>query len=180
MKTDFDSTGQGSSHQTKSACKPGMLPDWAAVQPVPSWFNSEERIARLCNEAKSWVGTPFFANGNTKGKGVSCQKLVSEIYRAVGCCDVVVPNVAMAHARFSRSESLVEKFMDTCQCFARVDLPIAGDLLGFRLGKVVHHLGICLGNSFFVHAMEHTGTGLGTISDPTWGTRLASVWRPKL
>jgi cell wall-associated NlpC family hydrolase len=145
----------------------------------PTWFNSLERIVALDREAMSWRGTPFFANSNTKGKGVSCQKLVCEIYRGVGFCDVQVPDVPMAHARFSR-DSLVEPFMMSLENFQRVDdPPLAGDLLGFRLGRVIHHLGIYLGKGAFVHTMEGVGVSIAHLTDATWSTRHGATWRPK-
>src|SRR4051812_49016251 len=97
------------------------------------WFNTPERVAALKAEAWRWVGTPFFANSDTPGPngGVSCQKLASAIYKAVGCCEVETPEVQMSHARFSR-EGLLEPFMAKQTKFARLasngDLQ-AGDLV---------------------------------------------------
>jgi hypothetical protein len=61
---------------------------------------------------------------------------------------IEVPEVAMAHARFSR-HSLVEQFMNGRMEFTRLGAwetgwpeLLAGDLLGFRMGRVIHHLGI--------------------------------------
>lgn len=133
-------------------------------------------------EAAKWIGTPFFANSNTPGPkgGVSCQKLAREIYRGCGFCDVPVPEVPMAYARFSR-QSLLEPFVDARTEFERVSLRepfFCGDLLGFRIGKIVHHCGIYLGKGAFIHAMEHVGTITSAMSDATWGGRLAAAWRP--
>jgi cell wall-associated NlpC family hydrolase len=149
-----------------------------------TWFNTPDRIAALEREAQRWLGTPFFPNSNTPGPrgGVSCQKLVSEIYRSAGFCDVPVPEVAMAHARFSR-ESLMEKFMADRPEFTR--LPSLGwrsvqpgDLLGFRIYRTVHHMGIALVGLRFVHALDGVGTNISSVSDATWSSRLAVVWRP--
>lgn len=146
---------------------------------ISSWFNTPGRISALQAEAASWIGTPFFPNGNTKGMGVSCQKIVSEIYKAVGCCSVEVPDVSMAHARFSRDASIVADFMDGRSEVARVDSPEPGDMLGFRIYRVIHHCGLYLGDSRFIHASE-AGTNYGYLSDATYSSRLAAIWRPIL
>ncbi len=147
---------------------------------MTSWFANEERSKRLQAEALAWLGTPFLANSAERGKGASCQKLASEIYRRVGCCDIEVPAVSMAHAQFSRV-SLVEEWMDGRPEFVRLPAIAAlqaGDLLGFRLGRVVHHVGIYLGDGMFVHAMSQVGTIRSALSDATWGSRLQAAWRP--
>jgi cell wall-associated NlpC family hydrolase len=145
---------------------------------VTSWFENISRRITLRRVAQSWLGTPFRANSSTKGMGVSCQKLVSEVYREVGFCDVEVPSVPMSYARFSRKESLVENFMATRSEFAIVDSADFGDLLGFRFGKVVHHLGISLGNGEFVHALYNQGVSISRLDGPAWMTRLVRIWRP--
>lgn len=148
-----------------------------------AWFHSPERIARLQFHAAGWIGTPFFGNGNTRGPegGVSCQKLASALYRECGCCAVDVPDGPMGHGRFSRRVSLIEQFMDGRSEMKRVtDLRAVrpGDLLGFRIGRVVHHVGILVEAGKFVHVLEHAGTGYGSLSDATWKSRLAAAWRP--
>ena len=148
------------------------------------WFSTPERLARLAAEALLWQGTPFFPNSSTPGPrgGVSCHKLVAALYRGAGFCDVDVPDVPMSHARFCGT-SLVEEFMAGRPEFQRFTIANAatvqpGDLLGFRLHRSVHHLGVCVWPGVFVHAIEHLGTTQSALADPTWGKRLAALWRP--
>ena len=145
------------------------------------WFNTPERIDALRAEALVWLGTPFFPNSNTPGPrgGVSCQKLAGEIYRRVGCCAVDVPEVAMAHARFS-SDSLVVPFMDGLPMFRRQDTAAlaAGDLVGFEIGNTVHHVAIMLSSRNFIHCIYGVGANFGSMDDPTWSSRLRNAWRP--
>ena len=148
------------------------------------WFSTPERLAGLATEALRWQGTPFFPNSSTPGPrgGVSCQKLVAALYRGAGFADVDVPDVPMSHARFSGT-SLVEKFLAGRPEFQRFTIADAatvqaGDLLGFRLHRSIHHLGVCVWPGLFVHAIEHLGTTQSALADPTWGHRLAALWRP--
>lgn len=150
---------------------------------TPSWFNTVERLATLEEHFAKWQGTPFLANSCSHGfrGGVSCQKLAAAIYRGVGLVNVDPPEVAMSHARFSK-ESLVEPWMDKRKEFVRMlDLSEiqAGDLLGFVIGKAVHHLGIAQNSHMFFHVIEGQRAGFASRLDATWSTRLTVVWRPK-
>lgn len=160
-----------------------------SMAPATTWFDTPERITALEREARRWLGTPFFPNSNTPGPrgGVSCQKLVAEIYRGVGFCDVQVPEVPMAHARFS-TRSLMEEFLVRrpemvrlhAQMLQHSGTPalLPGDLLGFRIYRTIHHMGIVLPLAMFVHALDGMGTIISSLLDATWASRLAAVWRP--
>jgi len=130
--------------------------------------------------AEHWIWTPFFPNSNTAGPkgGVSCQKLASALYAESGFASIEVPEVAMSHARFSRV-SLMEEWMDKRPEFCRVWCGLhVGDLLGFRIQKAVHHMGVLVAAGTFIHCLDGIGTVYGNLKDATWGTRLAAVWRP--
>ncbi len=151
-----------------------------------TWFNTPQRLDALRTQFLAWVGTPFLPNSCQRGMrgGVSCQKLAAAIYRGVGLVDVDPPEVAMSHARFSR-ESIVEPWMDSRKEFTRVPIGpgstviLTGDLLGFRIGSAVHHLGIAAGQAQFFHVIEGQSAQLGWLTDPTWRKRLGAIWRPK-
>lgn len=148
---------------------------------TPTWFNTEERIAELVLEADSWIGTPFAPNSSSKGRGVSCQKLAGCLYSACGFNLPEVPDASIAQARFSRV-SLVEPWFNGRAEFSRLDpaTPILpGDVLGFRIGDIVHHLGVSIEPTRFIHAIEGVGTTLAHVEDATWRSRLVCIWRPK-
>jgi cell wall-associated NlpC family hydrolase len=154
-----------------------------------SFFCTVDRVAALERAASRWMGTPFLCNSNTPGPrgGVSCQKLVSEIYRECGACDIEVPEVPMSLATFSRGEELLVPFVRLFTIGERPKFQVIrtdeyevapGDLLGFRMGKIVHHCGILIRGGQFVHAITRLGTTISNLADPTWGSRLAIAWRP--
>jgi len=128
--------------------------------------------------AQSWVGTPFAPNGNTKGMGVSCQRLVVEIYREAGLGKFSVPDVSMSHAKFAKT-SIIEEWFAGNNSFERVTDLQVGDILGFRINKVIHHIGIFLGDGQFIHALFQVGAVVSNLSDPTWGSRHKATWRLK-
>lgn len=88
----------------------------------------------------------------------------------------------MAHARFTH-HSLVEEFMANRPEFLRfavadVQTVQPGDLLGFRLHRTIHHLGVCVWDGVFVHAIEGLGVTDSSLEDASWARRLEALWRP--
>ena len=143
------------------------------------FFTTQERIAALYSAASSWHGTPFFGNSASKGVGVSCQFLAAAIYAEAGLSVASPPEVSMSHAKFSR-ESLVEPWMGGQTNFSDVPLEEAqaGDLLGFRIGQAIHHVGILLAPGVFIHVVDGSSVQNSFLSDATWRRRLARAWRP--
>jgi len=147
---------------------------------TPTWF-TEERIEALEVEAASWVGTPFAANSSAKGLGVSCHTLAGALYAAVGWGDILIPDVAISHARFGEN-SLADPFFDAmAERFTQLPHDseiLPGDALGFRIGRIVHRLGTALRNGRFIHALEGLGATVSTTEDATYRSRLTTIWRP--
>lgn len=159
------------------------------------YFNNAERVARLERAALGWVGTPFMDNSNSRGPrgGVSCQKLVAEIYRECGACDFDAPDAPIGWGKFCHDEtrSILVPFMEAvtsapAPAFMQVqsnDL-VAGDMLGFRIGKIVHHCGVLVrsgmadGLGEFIHVISKGGVMISNLSDAIWWSRLAIAWRP--
>jgi cell wall-associated NlpC family hydrolase len=146
------------------------------------YFQRSDRVAALRAAAQAWVGTPFSPNGCARGRGVSCQKLAAALLREAGLPLGEVPDAPMSQARFSR-RSLVEEWFRARPFFApqppRPGFPFwAGDILGFRVGRVIHHLGVALDAARFIHCLEHLGVSICPVQDPTWAGRLAAIWRP--
>jgi cell wall-associated NlpC family hydrolase len=144
-------------------------------------FQSAERQAALLVEARSWLGTPFVPRGNLKGVGVDCVHLPAEIYRALG----VLPSYGFPDYNLDSGShadrSLVTGWLDGRADFlplAPVEACLAGDLLAFRIGKVVHHVGLLLGQTRFIHCLRHRGVLESDLRDPTYAKRLVRAYRP--
>lgn len=148
---------------------------------MTNWFNSPERAGALTAAVSSWQGTPFFANSCAKGGGVSCQFLAAALYREAGFADLHPPEVDMSHAQFSAA-SLVEPWVDAEPRFEAVPVALSalilGDLIGIRLGRAVHHVGVMVGSGAFVHALETRGVIISPTADATWRSRITRAWRP--
>ena len=105
--------------------------------------------------------------------------LAAHIMREAGLETPDPPAVAMVHWKFT-TRSLVEEYMNSRPEFERLDEapPAVGDLLGFLLGRCLHHVGIYAGDNEFFHVMARHTAGYSTLYDPTWSTRRAALWRP--
>lgn len=147
------------------------------------FFNSQARVAALHREALAWEGTPWAANSCSPGPrgAVSCHQLPGAIYAALGAVAFEIPPGSAAHSRHSR-ESLIVPFLDARPEFLPV-LPMVeelqpGDLVGFRIYHIVHHLGVVLQDGLFIHSISGPGTIITPLGDATWLSRLAVAWRP--
>jgi len=111
---------------------------------------------------------------------VSCQKLAGALYEEAGFPPVEVPDVPIAHARFSTT-SFVVAFFNSRADFVPVSLDDVqpGDVLGFMIVRCVHHLGVALEGGMFAHAIDGIGATTSSLQDATWASRLAHVWRPR-
>jgi cell wall-associated NlpC family hydrolase len=149
---------------------------------VTPYFSTKERIDALRAAIKALEGTPFAANGIATGPdgGIACQMLISSALIAAGFNTPPAPYGPANHWKFS-SRSIVAEYLAIRPEFQPVDLelePIPGDVLGFTLGKCIHHCGLYAGNFNFFHVMPHAAACIATLRDPTWGSRLAAIWRP--
>ena len=147
---------------------------------IETWW-TPERITILEAEAVRWIGTPFAANSQSLGLGVSCHTLAGALFSAAGFSELDIPNVQINHARFSR-HSIVIPWFNSRSDFVAVEpfgdlLP--GDVLGFEIGKCVHHLGVLLINRRFAHCIEGVGATIASLDDATWLSRLSNAWRAK-
>jgi cell wall-associated NlpC family hydrolase len=146
---------------------------------VTTWW-TPERLEILESEAISWVGTPFSPNSCSKKFGASCAKLCGALYTAAGFDGIEVPDGQTSHARFN-STSIITPYFDGNDRFeaVRIEDRLPGDVLGFTIGRSIHHMGVLLGGGRFVHSCDHIGVVISSEMDATWISRLARIWRPK-
>jgi cell wall-associated NlpC family hydrolase len=147
---------------------------------IPNWFNTPERLAALETEARRWVGTPWAANGDSIGLGVSCHNLPRCLYVAVGALPADFPRMEGSpdqtrHSTVSVMEPWIIARPEFRSVFGREWQP--GDLLGLQIYRCVDHLGIALGGGRFLHVLSHRATMIDQLIDPTWGQRVKRVWR---
>jgi cell wall-associated NlpC family hydrolase len=150
------------------------------------FYNTPERIHALQTAAAGWLGTPFVPNAAIRGHGVSCQKLVGRLYIETGFLPetFALPDAPMdwSHAH---TESLVTRVINAHPEFFAPLPRIApgdlqpGDLLGFKIGGCVHHLGVVLERGGqFIHVLRRHNVRHSHAGDASYWSRLENLWRP--
>lgn len=100
---------------------------------------------------ESWKGTPYRLGGNSK-RGIDCSAFVQ-----VGYSDVfnrLLPRTTGELARIGRWIPQAEAK--------------EGDLVFFKTGRSLRHVGIYLGKSEFLHASTSRGVMISRLDNPYW------------
>ncbi|MBX3747344.1 MAG: hypothetical protein KF833_18700 [Verrucomicrobiae bacterium] len=141
-------------------------------------------LAALRSAAEAWLGTPFADNSAVRGAGVCCHLLPVAIYRDAGWLPYIaaVPHGpagwAAAHGR-----GIMEPWLDHgpgARWFAPVPCAQPGDLLGFRVGRCVHHLAVMMPDGGICHAVAQLGVVIAPDIPVIWRRRMLRIWRPRL
>lgn len=142
-----------------------------------------ERNQRLVEASEGWVGTPFVENSGVRGAGVCCHKLAANVYFDAGWLPrFELPTAPAGWAR-AQDRSLMEEWLDSegLQYFTPMALEVEklpGDLLGFRIGRCVHHLAVMLPGGRVATALEGVGAVILDAPPKPLAKRLARIWRP--
>lgn len=132
-------------------------------------------------EAETWTGTPFYPRQAIKGAGCDCVAMALAIYQRAGA---VPPTVELpAGYKVGNSDhldrSLVLDWLSGSGLFNPVaEWPASGDLVVFRVGRVVHHCGVMLDGHDFMSVTRGYAARRYDIRDSTWHNRFAGAWRP--
>ena len=150
------------------------------------FFKTIARKMDLIREARSWLRTPFRDHCAMKGVGCDCVGFAHAVFVSVRAVNPIqFPSYALDEGSHS-NQSKLERVLIESGLFTEVwhrdggdELPplMHGDLLGFHLGRSVHHTGILLGAPHFIHALQNYGVIESTLNDSTYRRALASVWR---
>jgi len=126
--------------------------------------------------AKSWIGTTYRHQGNTKHIGCDCLGLIRGIwYELYGHEPEAPPAYSRSWAEVSQNEPL----LDACQRWfdpvANDAIDEAGMLLVFRWhkGSAAKHLGILSGPDQFIHAYSGQAV-LQSNLVPSWRRRIVA------
>ena len=137
---------------------------------------TEDR-ARLLAEARSWLGTPYAADGAVKGAGVSCSLLPYEILRACGHA-VPRPPARVAMPKVSILDFMRAWLEGAPTYFAPVPPTemTVGDVALMHAG--MGHLLMRVDPNNFVHCWKSGGVQFASVKSPIFSLRIRSVWRP--
>jgi cell wall-associated NlpC family hydrolase len=115
---------------------------------------SEALEGVLREEAAKWKGVPHKWGGQSRS-GIDCSGWVIYLYQRYW--GVTLPR---------RSQDMVK----LGEAVSREALQ-AGDLVFFKTGVTLRHVGVFLGNNEFVHVSSRRGVTVSRIDDVYWGPR---------
>lgn len=168
------------------------------------YFSDAERAAALLAEMERWVGTPFFPDSCAAGPGggVDCLRLAEELMVATGAVPTrgCFPATPMDWSLHSREDKITPWLDGTAEdphsavlagIFRRVYerppeadehecLPVEmmlGDLLLYRVGHCINHLGVAAGKLSMLHVMRPLGCDLVRCDVEPFSPRLMRVYR---
>ncbi len=115
---------------------------------------------RMMTEIESWLGTPYLYGGESRS-GVDCSAFTQAVYSSV---DITIPRTASQQAAAATDVNPASLAF--------------GDLLFFNTsGSGISHVGIYIGNGFFVHASSSRGVIRESMSKEYYATRILSAGR---
>ncbi len=109
---------------------------------------------KIIADAQSWLGVPYKWGGNTR-QGVDCSGFVKNVYSNNG---IELPRTAQLQFDYSTKINEREK--------------APGDLVFFRKGNRITHVGIYIGNNRIIHS----SSGKGVIQQPLNDGYLQSIY----
>lgn len=116
---------------------------------------SEVRDA-ICQEARTWVGTPYHDRACVKGEngGVDCAMLVAGIARTLKIITEETFNdipVYPTQWHMHQDQSLLVPYLQSLGCQEK-NAYEPGDIIVCRFGRVPSHLGVYVDNDDIIHA----------------------------
>ncbi|MEL7150252.1 MAG: NlpC/P60 family protein [Pseudomonadota bacterium] len=133
--------------------------------------------ARVVEEARLWLGTPYRHQASTRGAGCDCLGLLRGVWRVVHGTEPEVPPYSPDWDEVAREDVLFAA-AQTYLVQDSLDRLAAGYVVLFRMrqGAVAKHLGIYSGRDRFIHAYCGHGVVESSLSEP-WRRRIVAVFR---
>jgi cell wall-associated NlpC family hydrolase len=132
----------------------------APVQSISS--TQSPAVKKLYAQYNYWRGTPY-KYGGLSLKGVDCSGFVHQTYKAV--YNISLPRSTNDQIRRG-------------QAVSRTELK-TGDLLFFKTGWKVRHVGIYVEKGKFMHASSSRGVTISNIKDAYWRKSYTQARRPR-
>ena len=119
----------------------------------------------VCDEARSWLRTPYHDHGRVKGAGADCALFPLEVYKTVlGIAAPPIPRYQMQW-HLHRSE---EMYLGYVRALGALEIPQEqaqpGDFVLWRIGRVYSHGAILVDWPRVIHAVNPRGVVLADVA----------------
>ncbi|MFT4155490.1 C40 family peptidase [Parafilimonas sp.] len=161
---NYTSSAQSSSKSVNSNSSSFNLEkaDWLQIKYAIMTDMPVEQLNNLTllKQMDHWMGTRYCLGGNDEDC-IDCSAFTQTLLRSVYGVDV--PRTAKEQFTFAT------RINDT-------DLH-EGDLVFFKTGRSITHVGMYVGNYKFIHAATSTGVAITDLNDAYWGKKYAGAGR---
>ncbi len=137
----------------------------------------------IAEEAKTWIGTPYHANGAVKGVGVNCAQFLYCVAKAatVIASDAPLPRWFTPQlATHSKEERLVAYVMSYGATEVTEACVGTGDIVLYKSGQAHGHAAIVLDWPCIIHVLPGHGCQMGHIDEGRLGKftrRYFTLWK---
>lgn len=123
--------------------------------------------------AERWIGRPFVPRGRGP-EGLDCYGLVREVSREHFATELPLWDEYDGTKDRARLAEVVEAAMGS---FAPVSVPRAGDVVLFRIGGHLCHVGIVVAPPWFLHSLAGCDSALERWDMTMWERRVEGFYR---
>ena len=116
--------------------------------------NANYKTKALYKEYEKWLGTKYKLGGQTLN-GIDCSSFIQQVY--YDAFRLRIPRTTKEQAKVGRE-------------IKRMELQ-AGDMIFFKTGWNVRHVGIIIENGKFIHVSTKRGVSKSSIYNPYWRSK---------
>lgn len=121
-----------------------------------------------------YIGIPFLEHGRERD-GVDCWGLARLVYSEK--LGIVLPSYVEGYQTTEDKIELAALIDNEKQAWEEVKKPQQFDILVFSFRGQPMHIGIYIGDEYFMHCMKGIDSCLEVLSRSNWETRLVGVYR---
>ena len=143
------------------------------------FFDDMIAAQKLLAEVEEWKGTPFVPFNNTKRAGVDCVQLAAQLMVECGVIDGYdFGRYSLDFAAHTGRELITEWLGESARFeFLAKAAPKLGDVVVFKVGRAIAHVGVMVNGVDFVHSIQGRTVRISQLNDSTWSARVAGFWR---
>lgn len=135
-------------------------PTWTSqVDPVQTASRSSDRVTELIDYSKTFIGVPYVSAGMSPS-GFDCSGFTKYVFAHF---NINLPRTAAEQYNVSQAVSTGEAK--------------PGDLVAFKTGSYISHVGIYLGGDQFISATSSKGVAIASIYGSYWKERFLGFAR---
>jgi len=145
-------------------------------------MNEDQFRSAIAAEAKTWVNTPYHANGALKGVGVNCAQFLFCVAKNAGVLPAAAPQPRWYTPQLA-TNSKEERLVAYVTAYGATEISEAavktGDIVLYKSGQAHGHAAIVLDWPNIIHVLPIHGCQMGTVDEGklgAFGRRYFTLW----